>query len=226
MQELEKWLWRRRVAEVRQNTGRAATESGICTSDMRAEQVAVSGGQFKIDGRDDPLKSNHAHEKRTKRNAARKHPERRSEVYKLTARAWAESKKWLDTLLLMGEIEPKANGDMKDIFVNSFPAIKAEMKRKANCMEPSERERLLELYGRRDLPRWFNEEVWPRIVEMGEEAIRKEYPDAIERAKSVQNETSGGSEGESDRSLMGALRRACKDQFVKVIGPEEFLNNT
>ena len=102
---LGKVALRRRIAEVRQNTGRAATESGIFTSDMRELQVAVSGGQFKIDGREDPFKSNHAHEKRTKWNAARKHPERRSDVYKLTNRAWDESKEWLNTLLVLREIE-------------------------------------------------------------------------------------------------------------------------
>jgi hypothetical protein len=223
LQDLENWLWRRRLAEVRQNTGRAATESGIFTSDMRELQVAVSGGQFKIDGRDDPLKANHAHEKRTKWNAARKHPERRSDVHKLTARAWNESKELLNALLLLRAIERRRIGG----FVECFNAsILSETERKASRMEPSARARLLELYDNRDSAGWFDVQVWPRIEEMGEEAIRKEYRGAIGRAKSIQNERPENAKGAFRRSLMGALRRGCKDEFVKIIGPEEFSNNT
>jgi len=102
LQDLLKWLLRRFYAEARQNTSPAARESGIFLSDLREMLVAMSGGRFKIeDGRFDPLEANHAHEKRTKWNASRRHSDRRSDAYKLTANAWEKSKKWLTVLLIL-----------------------------------------------------------------------------------------------------------------------------
>ncbi len=220
MQKLEKWLCRRRIDEVRQNTGCAAIESGIFTADMRALQVALSGGQFKVDGRDDPLKANHAHEKRTKWNAARKHPERRSGIYKLTARAWNKSEELLKALLFLREIARRCIGGFDGVLDGS---LLSEMERKASRMEPSTRARLLELYDNKDLAGWFDMQVWPHIAALGEDTIQREYPDAITQAKSVQNEKSKGSAKKvPDRSLMGALRRVCRKEFVKIIGPEGF----
>jgi len=116
--------------------------------------------------------------------------------------------------------------NLDDPFFNYLFAkeVELERERKANCMEPSERERLLKLYYNRDLLGWFNEQVWTRIAQMGEGVIRQEYPGAIERAESIRKERPSEGKDAYRRTLMGALRRACKDEFVKKSGQRNLHN--